>query len=97
MINFMDQESFLKSQHTATQIRQQQNMKVHRCVKKKSLPMEPIERYIKPITKYFVQISINGIYKSTPIFPMYSIFFNRFSVIQPYRISNYNQGCHPLK
>lgn len=82
MINFMDQESFLKSQQTATQICQQQNMKIHHCVQK-SLPVEPIKRYTKPITKYFIQISINGVYKSTPIFPMHSIFFNRFSVIQP--------------
>jgi hypothetical protein len=34
MINFMDQESFLKSQNTATKIHQQQNMKLHRCSKK---------------------------------------------------------------
>ena len=59
--------------------------------------MEPIKRYPKPIMKYFIQISINGIYKYTPIFPMYSIFFNGFSVIQPDKISIYNQGCHPLK
>jgi hypothetical protein len=47
MTNITDQGSFLKSQHTATQMCQQQNMKVHHCVQK-SFPMEPIKRYIKP-------------------------------------------------
>ena len=59
--------------------------------------MEPMERYTKPNMKYLIQISINGIYKSIPIFPMYSVFFNGLSVIQPDRICDYNQGRHPSK
>jgi hypothetical protein len=69
MITFVDQESFLKSKHAATQIHHlQQNMQVHRSVQE-SFPKDPI-------TKYFIKISINGICQSTPVFPMYSISFN---------------------
>jgi polynucleotide 5'-kinase involved in rRNA processing len=62
----MDQVPFLKSQHTATQICQQKNMKVHRCFKK-SLPMENIKRYIKPSQIISFKLALM-VFKNLPLY-----------------------------
>lgn len=93
MINIMDQEPFLKSQHTATQIFQQQNMKVHHCVQK-SLPMEPIKRYIKPSQNISFKLALM-VYTNLPLYFLCTQ-FSSMDFQSSNLTENYNQGCRHL-